>query len=222
MATEFHLFVELPVELQLKIWKLSLPGPKAVFLKLVQRAVEPKPRFWKDIYFCSYSTPPAMLSACRISREVILSTHTAYIESSTCHSQRKIRLDPKIDTLLVIHGWLLPDTESDDNQSMSPFSDICRVALGEKDLRTANLLGNWVPVSKLFPKLEIFFVVYGDEQILECYKQGCEAIFTEDRDLLLRYSTLFGESESSIPTKIQRIRQSLEVGDGDGTSGKTI
>jgi hypothetical protein len=36
MAIEFHLFVELPVELQLKIWKLSLQ-PKIVSVELVPR-----------------------------------------------------------------------------------------------------------------------------------------------------------------------------------------
>jgi hypothetical protein len=44
MATEFYLFVELLVELQLKIWKLSLPGSKIVSLELVPRGPSTRDR----------------------------------------------------------------------------------------------------------------------------------------------------------------------------------
>lgn len=172
-----------------------------------------------------------MLSACQISREVILSTHTTCIESLNCHSQRKIRLDPKIDTLLVLHGWNLPEnkTELDDSQSLAPFSEIHRVAWGSRDPISEDMfrIGNWVSIRKQFPKLEIFFVIYNvDEQILECCQQGCDIIFTEDRDLLLRcatrYATDFEANECLVQTKLQNAKESLGVEDGDGTSEEKL
>jgi hypothetical protein len=220
MATEFHFFVKLPVELQLKIWKISIPGPKNVSVELVPRdpATTDRPtiRSWKDIYFRSYSTPPAMLSACRISREIILSTHTACIESPICHSQLKIRLDPKIDTLLVLRGWNLPQDRREyvDSQSMAQFSEIRRVAWGLTDLVWVHKLRNWILLSKLFPKLEILFPVFHvNDQIPECYQQGCEAIFTED----LLISMAFEANNSFIQTQLQNAKESLGDEDGDGT-----
>jgi hypothetical protein len=127
-----------------------------------------------------------MLSACRTSREVILSTHTAYIEDYGSLSRRKIRLDPNIDTLVVMTGNSLPGdrTEYDNNQSLGPFSEIRRVAWGKPVVYLG--IHVYQSVLKLFPKLEIFFVVLNSEQILECYEQGCDVIFAEDEHLIPR------------------------------------
>jgi hypothetical protein len=90
---DFHLFPNLPMELQIKIFKGALGGPRII-------RIEP---YCVDgdsaLRFRTLHPPSALLRACQISREVFISTHTTCITSN--NSARIIRLDGALDTVFL-------------------------------------------------------------------------------------------------------------------------
>jgi hypothetical protein len=88
-------------------------------------------------------------------------------------------------------------------------------------------IGNWVSIQKQFPKLGIFLVIFNnDEQILECCQQGCDVIFTEDRDLLACYATRWARDfdylKALAETSLRNAKESLGAEDGDGKSEEEL
>jgi hypothetical protein len=95
--TEFHIFKKLPTELQHRVWKLSLPGPRTVFL------TSPKGRPGLE-FFQPKSRPPAILQACAQSRAVALRTLKPAFENPEHLRGAYTYFDFDIDILRLISG----------------------------------------------------------------------------------------------------------------------
>ena len=65
----FTIFEKLPLELRIKIWKFTLPGPRVVSLRFNRGAKQ----------YTSSTTPPILLRTCPESRAVALETYTILI-----------------------------------------------------------------------------------------------------------------------------------------------
>ncbi|KAE9379376.1 hypothetical protein N431DRAFT_553610 [Stipitochalara longipes BDJ] len=95
--TEFHLFNKLPPELQQRIWKFSLPGPRTIFL------TSPKGRSGLEI-FQPKSRPPAILQVCAQSRAVALRILQPAFENPVHLRGAYTFFDFEIDSLRVTSG----------------------------------------------------------------------------------------------------------------------
>jgi hypothetical protein len=119
--------------------------------------------------------PSPLLSVCRTSREYTLSIYTACIE--TPGFDRKIRLRPKKDILVLYEYGGGLSRKYIERCEMSPFSDISVVAL-HVPLKEGNARSQSIEdILKIFPKLEklLVFPMSGDITYLEIYTgQGYE------------------------------------------------
>ncbi|KAI0999769.1 hypothetical protein K3495_g8426 [Podosphaera aphanis] len=114
-ARQFVLFKQLPYELQIYIWKCSIPDSQILRLKieadesLNDREVFSRTDFdWetdkkKSLNNLKFSTPfskaPGLLAACRDSRAAILSAYTGKLKSK---GDTIIRFNPENDTIFLI------------------------------------------------------------------------------------------------------------------------
>lgn len=80
----FTLFPKLPKELQMKIWKCALPGPRIIQLHYLNSA-----------FFFRGARPPLVLHTCRTSREVALTV----FERAFASNDKPICIDFAHDTL---------------------------------------------------------------------------------------------------------------------------
>jgi hypothetical protein len=97
-ADDFTLFPELPVEIRLKIWKLSLLGPR--FIMIQRDGEEPHTPEMKDpteelVWYAKASSPsPVLLLACRESRAETLTTYKPLVCSIKHDKAVKLRTRP--------------------------------------------------------------------------------------------------------------------------------
>jgi hypothetical protein len=112
--TSFTLFSDprFPVEMRRKTWKMAIPAPRLVKIKVTTPGVVfgpnyhattwfPKSKMGKTrdgLIFSSHSEPPILLSVNAESREVILEVYKGEIESK---GGRKIRFDAENDTIVL-------------------------------------------------------------------------------------------------------------------------
>lgn len=131
---KFTIFTCLPTELQFKIWGHAIPAPRAVTVSVYNFVpkVQTRTRFPPSTALRCFSQPPAMLSACKGSREILLSVYTTCLEMRT--SKRKIRLNGASDKLI-----LLAHTRSMESklasycmENISSLSKVACVALSSK------------------------------------------------------------------------------------------
>jgi hypothetical protein len=86
--TEFTLFPNFPMELQIKIWKQAIPPPHLVRVN-VQGDID-------HIRLSTNTSVPALLRASKTSRDTILRVYKTSLESG----DRKIRTDGNNDILV--------------------------------------------------------------------------------------------------------------------------
>lgn len=111
--TEFTLFPKLVVELQLKIWKYAIPGPRVIELKthVPDWLMDEHLRYRNDydwaadqtaalqaLEFTTNTTPCGLLGACVTSRKVILEVYQSVVASK---GGRMIRFDGNNDAILL-------------------------------------------------------------------------------------------------------------------------
>jgi 2EXR family len=94
---EFHLFTKLPTELQHRIWKFSVPGPRTVCL----RAPQNRPGLE---FFQPKSPPPAILQVCAQARVVALRILEPAFENNILLRGARTFFNFEIDTLHLTSG----------------------------------------------------------------------------------------------------------------------
>jgi hypothetical protein len=87
--TEFTIFPKLPPEVQIKIWKNTIPASRLIRVKVQENA--------DNIQFSTNISVPVLLSVCHTSRETILKVYSACLESG----DRMIRFDGDNDILVL-------------------------------------------------------------------------------------------------------------------------
>jgi hypothetical protein len=97
---EFKLFIALPFELRIKIWKHTFPEPRVVPVRYNRSAKQ----------YTSNEAPPAILSVCSESRSIFLETYT------------KLILSPKYDSAVFVD--FMQDTIFFDSLECSPDGDL--------------------------------------------------------------------------------------------------
>ncbi|RKF78841.1 hypothetical protein GcC1_052019 [Golovinomyces cichoracearum] len=112
---QFTLFSKLPYELQMNIWKNSIPDPQIIRLKLeVDKSFHESDSFIRDgidwdtdqiscINSLKISAPfskaPGLLGACRNSRAAILAVYKGVLKAK---DETVIRFDPESDTIFLL------------------------------------------------------------------------------------------------------------------------
>ena len=127
--TNFWLFRKLPMELQLKIWKHAIPGPRNVVIEPYRVYLNSQRLYDFELRFRCFVTPPGMLGACTVSRDVLLSAYTTCIEGVGI--ERKIRFDGCNDTVILLNYLLLIPLSGHELHSdlINCLSTIKRVAI---------------------------------------------------------------------------------------------
>jgi hypothetical protein len=93
-GTTFHLFPNLPIELQIKIWQYALPGPRIIRTRRHDRSF-------------LFSRPPALLHTCRTSREVARSICESAFTYDEVKTLAPIYINPAHDIIhLAEHPYL--------------------------------------------------------------------------------------------------------------------
>jgi 2EXR family len=100
LSPVFTIFMSLPSELRIKIWRCSFPGPRVVPVRFQRSSNQ----------YTSNSAPPPLLYVCSESRSLFLSTYTKFI------------LSPKYDSAVFINFNI--DTIFFDNLECSPDGDL--------------------------------------------------------------------------------------------------
>ncbi|POS87116.1 hypothetical protein EPUL_002108 [Erysiphe pulchra] len=114
-SQQFTLFTHLPYELQINIWKASIPNPQILRIKVeTDEILNDKNYFARDDFdwevdqasclkglkiSAPYSKAPGLLGACRDSRAVILTVYKGVLKSK---DETVIRFDPENDTIFII------------------------------------------------------------------------------------------------------------------------
>lgn len=132
MSSTFTLFPNLPTELQIKIWRHALPGPRIIQL-----------HYLNGTFSFHGARPPTVLHACRTSREVALSV---FEPAFTRDGQRApIYIDLAHDTLYLAAQLAMCKRTAD---SFPDFKKIARSLAvevsSEKDLEKA-VVDIWPP-----------------------------------------------------------------------------
>lgn len=140
------LFPKLPAELQLRIWKNAIPGPRVIKLKThVPEWLMNEPNSWPEDYDsaadnsaaigaldCSTDTKPCeLLGACKVSRAEILRVYRSVIESK---SGKKIRFDGDNDTILFHAAKPLGHARINYGGSLSTLRNYTSLFAGVKTL----------------------------------------------------------------------------------------
>ncbi|KAE9380074.1 hypothetical protein N431DRAFT_309705, partial [Stipitochalara longipes BDJ] len=112
-ANKFTVFPKLPAELQLKMWKYAIPGPRIIKLKthvpdwlMEERESYPDDYDWaadqaaavRDLEFSTDTKPCGLFGACSASRKVILRVYQSVVVSK---GGKKIRFDGDNDSILL-------------------------------------------------------------------------------------------------------------------------
>jgi hypothetical protein len=146
----FTLFPNLPIELQIKIWKYALPGPRIIQLHYLNGAFS----------FYGARHPPVLLT-CRTSREVALTVY----KRAFPHNDKSIYIDFAYDTLhlatsprMCQHAaGLFPDIKE-------KIQSLAVEISSEDDLEKSAID---IKLSRLSDLKEIIFVVGHTERLLE-------------------------------------------------------
>ena len=172
-APKFTNFAKLPLELQMKIWKHAIPAPRLVRINVQEDDDD-------VIRYTTNTSVPALLSACHISRKIILEVYSTCFESG----ERKIRMDGENDVLVLFSQdgrseladlydylpWIKGTKMGKDIQST--FSGVTKLAMVYYTFNNvAEGQQRWF-LSR-FPSLKRYFpVVYGFDIDLDAYGNG--------------------------------------------------
>ncbi|KAI6248831.1 hypothetical protein HI914_02991 [Erysiphe necator] len=115
ISQQFTLFTQLPYELQINIWKVSIPSPQILRIKIeADETLNDKNYFTRNDFdweteqvsclkglkiSAPYSKAPGLLGACKDSRATILSVYKGFLKSK---GETVIRFDPENDTIFLV------------------------------------------------------------------------------------------------------------------------
>jgi hypothetical protein len=97
---KFHTFLNLPIELQIDIWKYSLTVPQIIRIKSLPRDIQDYENTRPRCVTEAYQTPPP-LHVCRRSRDTALQFYRLTFERRLLHP---VYLNPRLDEVKLI-GW---------------------------------------------------------------------------------------------------------------------
>jgi hypothetical protein len=97
---KFHLFPNLPMELQIDIWKYALTVPQIIRIKSLPRNIQESENTRPRCVTEAYQVPP-LLHACRHSRDTALQFYRLLFARRLLHP---VYLNPRLDELMLI-GW---------------------------------------------------------------------------------------------------------------------
>jgi hypothetical protein len=108
---DFPLFVELPTELRLKIWQLTIPEPRVVPVRYNRSSRQ----------YTSTGAPPVAAHICSESRTLFLESYTKLILSPKYESA--VFVDFACDTIYFDHLDCSPDGDLSFDLAISPHRD---------------------------------------------------------------------------------------------------
>jgi hypothetical protein len=166
-APKFTNFAKLPLEMQMKIWKHAIPAPRLVRVNVQEDADD-------DIRYTTNTSVPTLLSACHMSRKIILEAYSTCFESG----ERKIRMDGENDVLVLFsmggcYGylpWIKSTKMGEDIQRT--FSGVTKLAMVHYTFPNVTegqqrwFLSHFQSLKRYFP------IVYGFDTDLDAYGDG--------------------------------------------------
>jgi len=199
--TSFTLFSSLPTELRLKIWSLSLPGPRIVPIHYTYTSAESSPPKPHDVIMggcTSIAQIPANLHTTRESRyEALMSYELSF---KLQHSQAKAFFNPAIDVLYF--GPKDGHLDSFKNfytaatmMAPSDRSKVRRLAVhddlfyrSENSISSARITNFWEIMKRNFENVEQVVVVSRDRGTKQCRLRWCNLVaeiqYSEDEVLM--------------------------------------
>jgi hypothetical protein len=99
----FPQFPWLPAELQLLVWYFALPDPRTIHITNIKTQNHGTTEVHEPVK--SRHKPPALLTACRASREVFLQNYKTICERSSLKHDQPTYFDPRRDILYLDVTW---------------------------------------------------------------------------------------------------------------------
>jgi hypothetical protein len=193
----FTLFPQLPAELRIKIWVLSLPDPRIVALNYSHAPFDPSYRTLRDQAMRGCTSPTAIPSILHTSREARHEALLFYnLSFNIHHGTAKIFFNPAIDVLYFgpKEGYLDSFKQFADASSMivkSELANVKRLAVHENLFSQSNehvsatrIKEFWEYVDRKFKNVEEVVILREMEK--NCCLAGCGTLEDVEREGLIR------------------------------------